>query len=151
MKNEISTEKEELKKLQAEQLNLWKRIRGDERKRFNEVDMISVIAKSKNDDDLQFLMEKFSEWVNASKNDSSKNKVYIDLLKCLYRIHSYCFNIETTVSQAVAMAKTAEQISDNTASSLSKEKLLLMSKIKQQEQEIDRLKKELAFINQTSQ
>ena len=145
-KKDLDKDREERKQIQIEQSKHWKKIQDQERKLFNEVDLISIIARTKNNDDLQLLMEKMTDWVCSAKSDNAR-KTYTELLQAVYRIHSYCFNIETTVSQAIVMAKTAEEISNNTTSSFSKEKLQLMLKIKSLEADKKRLENEIEFLN----
>ena len=145
-KEQLEKDKEALNALEIDQAKHWKKIQNQERKLFNEVDLISIIARTKNNDDLQLLMEKMTDWVGSAKSDNAR-KTYIELLQAVYRIHSYCFNIETTVSQAIVMAKTAEEISNNTTSSFSKEKLQLMLKIKSLEADKKRLENEIEFLN----
>ncbi len=145
-KKDLDKDREERKQIQIEQSKHWKKIQDQERKLFNEVDLISIIARTKNNDDLQLLMEKMTDWVGSAKSDNAR-KTYIELLQAVYRIHSYCFNIETTVSQAIVMAKTSEEISKNTTSSFSKEKLQLMLKIKSLEADKKRLENEIEFLN----
>lgn len=145
-KEQLEKDKEALKSLEIDQVKHWKKIQNQERKLFNEVDLISIIARTKNNDDLQLLMEKITDWVGSAKSDNAR-KTYTELLQAVYRIHSYCFNIETTVSQAIVMAKTAEEISNNTTSSFSKEKLQLMLKIKSLEADKKRLENEIEFLN----
>ena len=145
-KKDLDKDREERKQIQLEQSKHWEKFRVQERKLFNEVDLISIIARTKNNDDLQLLMEKMTDWVGSAKSDNAR-KTYIELLQAVYRIHSYCFNIETTVSQAIVMAKTSEEISKNTTSSFSKEKLQLMLKIKALEADKKRLENEIEFLN----
>lgn len=144
-KEKLDLEKNQLKDIEQQQIAIWARIREQERKRFNECDLISLVAKGKNDDDLQVLMEKFTEWIGFVKDNTKKN-IYLELLKSVYRIHSYCFYLETASSQAIVQAKTEEEIRINSARSFSTEKLLLIQKNKNQEQKIKQLEEEIKFL-----
>lgn len=143
-KERLDLEKIQLKEIENQQVSMWQRIREQERKRFNECDLISLVAKSKNDDDLQVLMEKFTEWIGLVKDNVKKNG-YLELLKSVYRIHSYCFYLETASSQAIVQAKTEEEIRNNTNKSMYKEKLLLIQKINSLEEKVKQLENQIEF------
>ncbi|MNQ85535.1 hypothetical protein D3C85_1007040 [compost metagenome] len=141
----LKKERDEFLKRERESLEACKKIWADERKSFKQYDINSFIAKSKNDDDLTVLMERISDWVVKSQGDEKKNTLYMELLKCVYRIHSYCFNIETSISQAGAMFLSSEDIRKNTLSSHSKEKLMYVTKINQLERDLENAKKQIEF------
>lgn len=142
---DLKAERSDFLKREKEQLEIARIHWEKERQSFKHSDINTFIAKTKNDDDLSVLMEKMTEWVNLTKGDETKNKVYLELLKCVFRIHSYCFNIETTISQAGALYFTSEEILKNTVGHNSKEKIVYINKIKQLEKELENAKKQIEF------
>jgi hypothetical protein len=150
IKEQLENEKKSFVEVELEQLKLHRMIWEKERKTFESIDAISYISKCKNNDDIQILMEKITEWVTLTKDNPEKNAVYVDLLKCIYRIYSYCFNIETTVGQAGVMMHTSETILKNTVSAHNKEKMQYVLKINKLEKELEIAKKEIEFITKNS-
>jgi len=114
---------------------------------FEFADISQQMAYDKNSEDLLILNNSISEWIGKLKPNDQRFKQFNDLLFCVWRIMSYCQNLETVSKTSVSHYVMTEKRN----SELSNENRILNLKLieleKKKNEEIDKLKKEIEFIN----
>ena len=118
------------------------------RKRFDYADTAQWILEDKNQSDLIELGDKVSEWMERAK-DSNK-KQFEGFILTLFRVQSYCTNLETLSKQSVAIYIEERKINERLESELKIAKLELIRETSKLKSELENVKKELEFINNTS-
>ena len=117
-----------------------------QRKYFEYADTAQYLLESQKEDDLLLLQDAFVGWIGKLKKDDPRSKEFNLLLRSIWRIQSYCGNLETicqaSVVRVAQQAKTIER--------LESEKRLLELEIKQlkskHEIEKNSLEKQIEFV-----
>ena len=117
-----------------------------QRKYFEYADTSQFLLEQKKDEDLLILQSTIVEWINKlKKEDARKNELTL-LLQSVWRIESYCRNLETICKTSVSKYNNFEkQISELQ----SKNKILeleLIQKESKHKLEINSLGKEIEFL-----
>lgn len=143
----IQEEQEKNRQLEIKQNSVLVAFLKKKRERLDYADTAQWIAQNQNETDLLLLADSFTEWIGKLKSDDKRKKEFESLLYGIWRISSYCVNLETTCKSAVSMYVTTEKRNNELVS----EKRTLEYKLsilnKELEDEIKRLKKEIEFIN----
>ena len=143
----INKLKEESKIAEQRQTSLWIRQIKSERERFEFADTSQSLAYEKNLEDTIILNEAITNWLLNPKLDAKRKAELNELLLSLWRVMSYCSNLETVTKTAVSRYVLAEKRNAELAS----EKRILELKYQQLEltknKEIDALKQEIEFLN----
>lgn len=117
-----------------------------QRKYFEYADMAQYLLEQQKDDDLLLLQDAFVGWIGKVKNEDPRGKEFNLLLRSIWRIQSYCGNLETICRSAVVKVVQLEK----TIGRLESEKKLLELEMKQMkakhELEKNSLGKEIEFL-----
>lgn len=116
------------------------------RKRFDYADTSQWIAEDKNQTDLIFITEKFSEWYAKATDKPEMLKLLNQMLETLFRVQSYINHIETVSKHSVALYTTESKANEKL---LSEKKLLeyeIINMTAKHQKELESAKKEIEFI-----
>lgn len=117
-----------------------------QRKYFEYADTAQYLLEQQKEDDLLLLQDAFISWIGKVKGDDPRSKEFNLLLRSIWRIQSYCGNLETICRAAVVKVVQLEK----TIGRLESEKKLLELEIKQMkakhELEKNSLGKEIEFL-----
>jgi hypothetical protein len=143
----LNKQREESKIAEKREASLLLRMVKGQRDNFEFAEASQNLASEKNLEDTMILNNAITNWVLNPKLEESKKKELNDLLLSLWRVMSYCSNLETICKTAVSKYVLTEKRN----SELVSEKRILELKLQQLEQiknkEIDALKKEIEFLN----
>lgn len=121
-----------------------------QRKYFEYADTAQYLLEQQKEDDLLLLQDAFVGWIGKVKNDDPRGKEFNLLLRSIWRIQSYCGNLETICRAAVVKVVQSEK----TISRLESEKKLLELELIQMkskhEIEKNSLGKEIEFLTKNS-
>ena len=121
-----------------------------QRKYFEYADSAQYLLESQKEDDLLLLQEAFVSWIGKIKSEDPRKKEFNLLLRSIWRIQSYCGNLETICRAAVVKLVQSEK----NILRLESEKRLLELESKQlkakHEIEKNRLEKEIEFLTKNS-
>jgi len=121
-----------------------------QRKYFEYADTAQYLLEQQKEDDLLLLQDAFVGWIGKVKNEDPRGKEFNLLLRSIWRIQSYCGNLETICRAAVVKVVQSEK----TIGRLESEKKLLELEIKQMkakhEIEKNSLGKEIEFLTKNS-
>jgi len=116
-----------------------------QRKYFEYADASQNLLENQKEDDLLLLQDAFMEWLKKVKPEDSRSKDLNLLLRSVWRIQSYCGNLETICRSAVVRVVQSEK----TIERLESEKRLLELEMKQMkskhELEKNSLEKQIEF------
>lgn len=117
---------------------------------FEYADTSQYLLEQQKEDDLLLLQDAFVEWINKVKKEDARHKEFNLLLRSIWRIQSYCGNLETICRAAVVKVVH----SDKSIEQLKSENRVLELEIKQlkakHELEKNNLEKQIEFISKTS-
>ncbi len=139
--------KEEGKIAEKRESQLLLRYIKQQSDRFEFADISQQLAYEKNLEDTMILNDALTNWASNPKLPKEKQKELNDLLLGLWRIMSYCNNIETTIKFSVSKYVTTEKrntelVSENKTLELKMQQLELLKN-----KEIEALKKEVEFLS----
>jgi hypothetical protein len=82
-----------------------------QRKYFDYADTSQFLLEQKKDEDLLILQGTFVEWINKLKKEDARKKEFTLLLQSIWRIESYCRNLETVCKSSVCnLGETEKKI-----------------------------------------
>jgi hypothetical protein len=85
-----------------------------QRKYFDYADTSQYLLEQQKEDDLLLLQDAFMEWLKKVKPEDPRSKEFNLLLRSIWRIQSYCGNLETicraAVVKVVQHSKTIERL-----------------------------------------
>ena len=130
-------------KVEAKTLVTWVK---QHRRYFDYSDTAQSLLEEKKDDDLLLIQDAFTNWIQKSKNDAQKQEL-TSLFLGVFRVQSYCSNLETICKAAVAKVVEVEKRfadfkSQSKSESLEYEKEIIKLKL-----EVKTLKQELEFVS----
>ena len=121
-----------------------------QRKYFEYADTAQYLLEQQKEDDLLLLQDAFISWIGKVKGDDPRSKEFNLLLRSIWRIQSYCGNLETICRAAVVKLVQSEK----TIGRLESEKKILELEMKQMtakhELEKNSLGKEIEFLTKNS-
>lgn len=142
----LQSQRENEKLIENKQNDLLVKFLKQKRDRFDYADTSQWIAQEQNENDLLLISDSLTNWHSKAKNESQKKELYL-LLQSIWRNSSYCVNLETICKSAVSKYINVENRNDQ----LVKEKRIIEIELIQTKDklnaEIDKLKKEIEFIN----
>ena len=144
----FENKKREFGEFEKNQTKLHIKFLQERRKQFEYADTAQWILEDKNQGDLIMLGEKVNDWMQKAK-DSNK-KQFEDFILTLFRVQSYCTNLETLSKQSVAIYIEERKTNLRLESELKISKLELIRETSKLKSELENVKKELQFINNTS-
>jgi hypothetical protein len=143
---DLQKEREKQNLVENKQNDLLVKFLKQNRDRFDYADTSQWIAQEQNETDLLLVCDSITNWCEKAKNETQKKELYL-LLQSLWRTSSYCVNLETTCKSSVSKYITTEKRNDE----LVKEKRIIEIELIQTKEklnaEIEKLKKEIEFIN----
>ena len=116
-----------------------------QRQRFEYADTAQWLLQNKNETDLIFISEKLAEWSEKAKPENRKQ--FDDLILTLFRIQSYCVNLETTCKASVAEFVSESKKVIHLESEIRKLKIENLNEVSKLKLELENVKKELEFVN----
>lgn len=142
-----SKEQEEQRKIERYQTKLILERAKKIKENFDYADYAQWIAQDKNLEDLTIVSNAISEWILNPKIAESKKKELTELLQSVWRVMSYCQNLETITKTAVSRYYHAEQQFDKYQSEIRMLKMEKEQLEQSKNKEIESLKKEIEFIS----
>lgn len=143
----MENNKETQKKIEQYQSKLTLEYSERVRKRFDYADTAQWLAQDKNLEDLTLVSNSISEWVLNPKLSESKKKELTDLLMSIWRVMTYCQNLETICKTAVSKYCETESTIDKYTSEIRYLKLENQNLELSKNKEIDALKKEIELLS----
>lgn len=116
-----------------------------QRQRFEYADTAQWIRQDKNETDLIYVSEKLAEWSEKAKPENRKQ--FEDLILSLFRIQSYCVNLETTCKASVAEFVSESKKVSYLESEIRRLKVENLNEVSKLKIELENVKKEIEFIN----
>lgn len=117
-----------------------------QRKYFEYADTAQYLLESQKEDDLLLLQDAFVGWIGKIKKEDPRSKEFNLLLRSIWRIQSYCGNLETVCQAAVVKVVQHSKAIER----LESEKRLLELEMKQMiakhEIEKNSLEKQIEFL-----
>jgi hypothetical protein len=116
-----------------------------QRKYFEYADASQNLLETQKEDDLLLLQDAFMEWLKKVKPEDPRSKEFNLLLRSIWRIQSYCGNLETICRASIVKVVQSEKIIEK----LESDKRLLELEMKQMkskhESEKNSLEKQIEF------
>lgn len=147
---DLNKEKEQNKVLEKQLAGLHIEFIRKKRERFDFADTAHWIALSKKEEDFLMLCDKFTKWHNATKAEDPRRVELLDLLQSVWRLQSYCVNIETVIQASVAEYVTTEKRNIELASDKRKKELEYQLMENKYQKKIDELEKQIEWLNNNS-
>jgi hypothetical protein len=135
--------KSESRQKEINQIKLLSKYLENERKNFDYADTAHWILQDKNESDLILISEKLNEWHSKAKDENKKQ--FLDLIMTVFRVQSYCTTMETIAKGSVAKYSNEYKRNlqlESELSTLKNELILLKTNY---ENEIKKLKEQIAF------
>lgn len=142
---DLNEERKEYQNLELARSKLLTKFLEQQRKNFEYADVSMWLLQDKNETDIIYLGEKLDEWKSKAKPESSQLKVLSEMMMTLFRIQSYCFNLETINKQSVAELVKERGRCKSSESELSKLKLNHLKEISTLKIELENAKKQIEF------
>jgi len=143
---DIEQKKEFQSQLENAAAGLYFGFLKNKRDSFEFSDVAQILAKDKNDEDLLFVCDAFTKWHNNSKKEDQKKEL-LSLLQGVWRVSSYCINLETITKQSVSKYVDIEKRNMQLVSEKRTIELKNLQQIEKLENEIKSLKAELEFVS----
>lgn len=143
---DIEQKKEFQSQLENAAAGLYFGFLKNKRDSFEFSDVAQILAKDKNDEDLLFVCDAFTKWHNNSKKEAQKKEL-LSLLQGVWRVSSYCINLETITKQSVSKYVDIEKRNMQLVSEKRTIELKNLQQIEKLENEIKSLKAELEFVS----
>lgn len=99
---DLNDERKANQDLETAKSKLFYKFLDQQRKSFEYADVSMWLLQDKNETDIIYLGQKLDDWKAKAKPESEQLKVLTEMMMTLFRIQSYCFNLETINKQSVA-------------------------------------------------
>lgn len=147
MSNKFEDLRDDFKKVEMSQVKLfWDHVE-DKRKHFDFADLMFHTLSTKNEEDLVFISDLVNQW--HSKAKSENKKVFLEVILALFRIQSYSNQLETLNKQTVSNMWSEKKLNENTFMKLNNEKTKLNLELIDSRKEIELLKKQIQFYEES--
>lgn len=133
--------------LERAQTALMIKFLKQQRQNFDYADTMQHIAQQQNEDDLLILGDSLVKWITKLKPDDPRKKEFTLLLEGVWRIGSYCGNLQTICKSAVARYIQIDKDFHNASSKLRIANYDFEKERQEYEKTIENLRKEIQFIN----
>lgn len=121
-----------------------------QRKHFEYADTSQYLLEQQKEDDLIILQDAFVGWIGKVKQDDPRGKEFNLLLRSIWRIQSYCGNLETICRAAVVKVVQHEKRIKQLESENRLLKLESDLVISNQKTQIKKLEEEIEFTSKNS-
>jgi len=121
-----------------------------QRKHFEYADTSQYLLEQQKEDDLIILQDAFVGWIGKIKQDDPRGKEFNLLLRSIWRIQSYCGNLETICRAAVVKVVQHEKRIKQLESENRLLKLESDLVISNQKTQIKKLEEEIEFTSKNS-
>lgn len=142
----IEEQLEMAKQLELKQANLHLEYIKKKRERFDFADTAQWIALNQKEQDFLFLGDAFTKWATALKDGDKRKDEIILLLQSVWRLQSYCMNLETISQSAVAEYIATEKRNSQLLSEKKKLELEIIQLQNKHQKEKESLEKEIEFL-----
>lgn len=146
----LNEEKEQNRLLEKQMAGMHTEFIKKKRERFDFADVTHWIALNQKEEDFLILCDKFTKWHNATKAEDPRRVELIDLLQTVWRLQSYCVNIETIIQASVAEYVTSEKRNLELVSQKNRMELEYQLKERNYKKKIDELEKQIEWLNNNS-
>lgn len=146
-KNDLNKEREENAFIESSQAKLVLKHIKQERKNFDFAEYSQWLAFDKKEEDLLMLSDSIISWLSKVSEESPNKKKYMDLLNSVFRISSYCVNLETVVQSSVSKFISLKKDLDAANSSKYRQSLEFEKRELDYKKKIESLEKEIEFIS----
>ena len=106
---DLLTQRENQKLIEQNQAKMHIKFLKQQRQQFDFADTHQWIAFAKKEEDFLFLCEAFTKWISGIKDGDKRKDELTVLLQGLWRLQSYCGNLETICQDAVAQYTMTEK------------------------------------------
>lgn len=147
---DLNKEREENRLLEQQQIGLFTKFVRQKRERFDFADTTHWIALNKKEEDFLILCDTFTKWHNAINLEDKRRNELLDLIQTVWRLQSYCINIETIIQSSVAEYVTSEKRNLELVTENRRKELEFILTEKKYLSKIEELGKEIEFITKKS-
>lgn len=144
---DIQQQKEENNFIESQQKKLVMGFIKQQRERFDFADTMHWIALTKKEEDFLVLCDSFTKWILQLKANDKRKEELTELLQSVWRLQSYCVNIETIIQTSVSNYISIEKRNKDLVSEKKTLELKNLQKEKLYQQKIEELEKEIEFIS----
>lgn len=142
---DLNQERKSNQDLELARSKLMSKFLKNQRKSFEYADISMWLLQDKNETDIIFLGEKLDDWKSKAKPESEQLKVLSEMMMTLFRIQSYCFNMETINKASVAELVLERERRKDSESESHRLKLLHLKEISSLKIELENAKKQIEF------
>lgn len=142
---DLNDERKANQDLETARSKLFSKFLDQQRKSFEYADVSMWLLQDKNETDIIYLGQKLDDWKAKAKPESEQLKVLTEMMMTLFRIQSYCFNLETINKQSVAELVKERSRSKFAEDETRKLKLQHLKEISALKIEIQNAKKQIEF------
>lgn len=147
MKEQLNKGREEEAFIEQSQAKMILKYVKQERKNFDFAEYSQWLAFDKKEEDLLVLSNTIIDWVDKLPENSTKKNSLVELLKSVFRVSSYCVNLETVVQNAVSKHISLKKDLDAANSSKYRQSLEFELKERDYKKKIEALEKEIEFLS----